>query len=695
MGSKTTQIIGKNRRRRRDAFKPNKAGTLIFDESSTKDGTSNVPTRNDSVTLTHSGGSKVRLGAGGVGVASVGDVSIAAAGNAHITAKGTIQTTSEGSIRNYAQGDIVDVRGKQNETQMEAAKKMQEGVNSIEKAKANKIKSTKGDEVACPTCSKEYLVNRKSSFGSRAFKTIRKFTPPYFGFAIDILQWLYNNLVAPMLDIVSGQSLLGGSTCGNKGCKNGKVESPQKKLEAGNEEAVRVAEGISEEMNESAAKLKGGNVVDVSSGDRTIRAGLVMNDAPAYVDTNTYHNEEFRHEKDKQSGAYFAASGKGNAKRVVRTVPHHTVGNLNLEATNRLLLVAGSPGFGIETKGHGDLQFGSFTISAGEAEAVIASQNKTVIKGKNVIIDAEDRSGTEGIKLQSPHTRVAGALHVDGNMSMIGSLSIDGNLSAPFLKVPSMRLQTAKSSSTKTIANDAEWLGSAQTVTVADKALQVIMRDIMPGQQLDLDWIFTQAFEIFNLARISLSVEPVPTGFAFFFGCPPTCPPMLLPIWNWKHCHTGTPQSHTHDHTVPKGNYYDDRDAWGNARDDASSVPTPANDKGDGLTPGPKSNGGACGGGGFGFGSPNSNATTSTTTRNESFGITGSDAYGDYDFVNVTPVSGNFGYDEDGNITPIDKVNFSVSLQGCDIFDFDDSTDLSNSTNPNPNDPSKDGLNDC
>jgi len=693
MGVSVTEKNGKKQRKRRRAIKT-RAGGLTFDENVSTDDGSEVPSRNDSVRLDHSSGSSVTLASGGVGIASVGDVSFNAAGNAHITAKGTIQTTAEGSIRNYAQGDIVDVRGKQNDTQLEAAKKMQEGVNSIEKAKANKIKSTKGDEVLCPTCSKEYLTNRKSGFGSRAFKTIRKYTPPYFGFAIDILQWLYNNLVAPMLDIVSGQSLLGG-TCGNKGCKNGKIESPKKKLEAGNEEAVRVAEGISEEMNENASKLKGGNVVDVSSGDRTIRAGLVMNDAPAYVDTDTYHNEEFRHEKDTITGAYFAASGKGNAKRVVRTVPHHTVGNLNLEATNRLLLVAGSPGFGIETKGHGDLQFGSFTISAGEAEAVIASKNKTVIKGKNVIIDAEDRSGTEGIKLQSPHTRVAGALHVDGNMSMIGSLSIDGNLSAPFLKVPSMRLQTAKSGSTKSVANDAEWLGSAQSITAADKALQVIVRDIMPGQQLDLDWIFTQAFEIFNLARISLLIEPVPTGFAFFFGCPPTCPPMILPIWNWKHTHTKCPGSHTHDHTVPKGNYYDDREAWGNARDDASSVPTPANDKGDGLTPGPKSNGGACGGGGFGFGSPNSNASKNRLLRNQSFGINSGDAYGDYDFVNIMPLSGNFGYDEDGNITPIDKVNFSVNLEGCALFDFNNSTDLTNSTNPTPNDPSKDGLNDC
>lgn len=693
MGINTTEQNGNKIFKRRRALK-SRAGSLTFDENVSTDDGSQVPSRNDSVKLEHSSGSAVTLASGGVGVASVGDVSFNAAGNAHITAKGTIQTTSEGHVKTYAQGNITSVEGKQNNLQLEAAKKMQEGVEQIEKTKANKIKSTKGDEVQCPTCGKEYLVNRKSGFGSRLFKTVRRFTPPYFGFAIDILQFLYNLLVAPMLDIVTGQSLLGG-TCGNKGCKNGKIQSPQKKVEEGNKAAIEKAESISDTMNESAAKLKGGNKVEVSSGDRTIRAGLVINNAPAYVDTDTYHSYEFRHEKDVQTGAYFVKSGKGCAKRIIRTNPHQTVGNLNLEAANRILLAAGSPGIEMKSKGHGEFQLGSVTITAAEAEAVFASNNLTTIKGKNVKIDADDRSGTEGILLKSNHTKVAGALHVDGNFTMLGSMSIDGNLSAPYLITPSMRLQTAKSGSTKTIANDAEWLGSAQAVTAADKALQVIMRDIMPGQQLDLDWIFTQAFEIFNLARISLSIEPVPTGFAFFFGCPPTCPPMLLPIWNWKHCHTGTPQSHTHDHTVPKGQYLDDREAWGNARPDGSHVPTPANEKGDGSTPGPKSNGGACGGGGFGFGSPNSNASKNRLARNQSFGINSGDAYGDYDFVNITPLSGNFNYDQDGNITPIDKVNFSVNLEECALFNFDDSTDLDNSTNPTPNNPAKDGLNDC
>ena len=188
-----TDVNGPNRRRRRRAIKT-KAGALVFDENVSNDDGSQVPSRNDSVRLTHSSGSAATLASGGVGITSVGDLSLTAAGDTHITSKGTVQTTSEGSVRTYAQGNVVSLEGKQNSTQMKAAKKMQEAVEQIEKAKVDKIKSTKGEEVPCPTCGKEYLVNKKSGFGQRAFKTIRKYTPPYFGFAIDVLEFLYKNL---------------------------------------------------------------------------------------------------------------------------------------------------------------------------------------------------------------------------------------------------------------------------------------------------------------------------------------------------------------------------------------------------------------------------------------------------------------------------------------------------------------------
>ena len=323
------------------------------------------------------------------------------------------------------------------------------------------------------------------------------------------------------------------------------------------------------------------------------------------------------------------------------------------------------------------MQFGSVTITAGSAEAVFASDNVTSIKGKNVFIYGDDRSGTEGIQLNARHTLVTGALAVNGNFTTLGSLRIDGNLSTPSLITRSMRLQTTHSGSTKTVNNTAEWaVGSAQALTVADKALQLICRDLIPGYVMEPNGIFTIALEAFNLAVINTVVEPIPTGFAFFFGCL-TCPPMFLPIWNWRHTHPLTPQTHTHDHTVPHGQYLNDRESWGSAATDGSHVPTPANEIADGPTPGPKSYGGSCGGGGFGFGSPNSNASKAIIARNARFGIIGSDAYGEYDFVNILPnnnlssfnaniSSGGWNYDLDGEIQPIDTVRFSLDTD-CPI----------------------------
>ena len=44
-----------------------------------------------------------------------------------------------------------------------------------------------------------------------------------------------------------------------------------------------------------------------------------------------------------------------------------------------------------------------------------------------------------------------------------------------------------------------------------------------------------------------------------------------------------------------------------------------------------------------------------------------------YDFVNITPLSGNFNYDEDGEITPKDSVNISLG------FDCPDDTNITDS----------------
>jgi len=646
-------------------------GGIEFQGGAKKNSDSEVPTREQRTTI-YSGNNQMYMTGGGIGVETHGTHSVNATDIFH-DARGDLVEVVGGTKYQYKKNNDVVVTGEQTDEQIKAAKELGKIYEQIEQKKVDKIKSTKGQMVECPTCAKKYLINKKSGFGSRAFKTIRKYLLPYVGgFAIDVLQSIYNFLIAPMLDETTGKELLGG-TCGNKGCKNGMIESPQKKLEEGNKAAIQELEKKSKEIDKNASKLKGGSVSRIDAGDRTEVVGLEVNNSPAYVDTGTFHSGEYRHEPDKSTKAYMAVSGKGSAKRILRTNPATTIGNYNLQVANKILLEAGSPGIDLLSKGHCEMQFGSVTITAGSAEAVLASDNLTIIKGKNVKIDGDDRSGTEGIQLNARHTLVTGALAVNGDFSTLGSLRIDGNLSAPSLITRSMRLDTSHSGSTKTVVNGPLWVGSGQACTVADKAIQLISRDLMPGYTMEPNGIFTIAMESFNVAIMGATVEPLITGFAFFFGCPPYCPPMFLPVWNFKHTHPVTPQTHTHAHTVPHGQYLDDRESWGSAAmGGGSHVPTPANEFGDGPTPGPKSYGGSCGGAGFGFGSPNSNASQAVVARNARFGIIGSDAYGDYDFVNILPnvSSGNWGYDSEGQIQPADTVKFSL--------DVDCPTDITN-----------------
>jgi hypothetical protein len=533
--------------------------------------------------------------------------------------------------------------------------------------------------VLCPTCEKEYLVNKKSGFVSRLTGFFRKFTIPYFGYPVDQVLGFFGKLVGAKMDKTTGKAMLGG-TCGNKGCKNGIIESAKGKLDAGNTAAVEEAQKLSPTIDQHASKLKGGNHTMVATGDVILQAGLVPNNAEAFAEVG-YNTNEFIHELN-QNRTYFAVSGAKNSKKVANTNPSMTVGNMNIIASNKLFLNAGSPGLEILTKGQGNLQFGGVSIVATDGELLLTSNNVTTIKGKNLVIDADDRSGTGGLQIRSRNTLVGGALHVNGNSSTIGSVSVDGNLSAPFLITRSMRLQTTKSGSTKTINNAANWAGTCQAMEVTDKVLQTLNKYLMPGNLIDPEAIFTLSLETWNSIWQATVIEfPVPTGI-YFGGCANAAGPGISwgYVWNWKHSHNLTPQAHTHDHTVPMGKYFDDRESWAQARTDSSSIPTPAYESGDGETPGPKSSGGGCGGGGFGFGSPNSNASQARIARNARFGIIGEDAYGNNDFVNVVPE-----YDDDGNILPKENVGFSLGI---------DCSSLENKIPPT-NNQGQDGIKDC
>lgn len=659
------------------------AGSIIFQEDVSIDSTVGLKKDASYTEWNHAGGGFMKMLHSGTIISSSGDMSIKSDGQIYVTSKGDKQEVITGDNRIYTHGSNIVLEGKQDKEQRDAAKKMAQIYEKIEKAKKDAMKSAKGDMVECRTCAQVYLVNKKSGFGVRLFKTIRKFTPPYMGFAIDILQNLYNFFIAPMLDEISGQAVLGG-TCGNPGCKDGKVESPDKKLQAGNKAAEETYKSNQEEIEKVANILKSAQKVYSLNGDLVVSVGLSdMEQGETPYQQVGIHPLAPAH--DSKGSTIFAQSGKGGGVPIIGyTNPQPPInGNATLNVVGKLLIKTGVCGFDLLARGQGHIAAGDLKLVATEGEALLTSGNLTTIKGKIVRIDANDGSGTGGIILDGKHVRSGGSFHVDSNITSHGSVSMDGNLCAPFLITRSMRQQTTKSGSTKLVNNSAEWNVTGIATAVADTTLQLLQYIAMPGNLTDISAIYKLGLEVFDLARKTATLETNITGIYYGFCLNSAGPGISWGfVQNFTHGHTNTPQDHTHDHTLPLGNYYDTREDWAGARTGASSVPIPANESGDGTAPGPKSSGGACGGGGYLYNSPNSRASKARRRRNQSFGINSDDAFEGNDFVNTTPDNGTFYYDDDGSIQPDELVDLSI---GFDCPDDLFVKDGGSTTRPNDN----------
>jgi hypothetical protein len=616
-----------------------------------------------------------------------------------IRSQGGVKILSNGDyVVKTVNGDTIIQKGEVSDKQIQALKKIQAIYDKAEKEKKNAINSTKGDMIPCDSCAQQQLVNKMSGFTTRAMKLLRRLgILPYTGYAVDVVEFIINTFIAPILSVTTAQGLSGESTCGNKGCKNGMIESPQKKLEAGNKAAEKILNDSVEsgEMAklEEAAGVKE-NEVNVITGDATYNFGNPVSSSESpYIKCgikNDTGNAKFK--KGKSLPQTLWPTGEGTIPNVINLNPMAQKGFVTVNIASKLLLKTGNAGMEILTSGHAHIAGGSITLVASEGELCLASQNLTTLKGKAVVIDADDRSGSGGLVLKSKDTKVKGALNVEGNLACMGGITIDGDMAASHFVGRSMRMQTTESGSTKTIGNAANWVGTCQTMTVADQIMQRLQHFIMPGAMLSVGNVYKATYETFDAIWQSTIMEVAPTGIYAGLCLNAAGPGIswgILPkggIWNYKHNHNLTNQPHTHDYSIYKGDMYDTLEDWGGARPSPSNIPTPATESCMGTKPGPKSLGGACGGGGGGFGynDPNSRASKARRNRNARFGIFGDDAYGQYDFVNTTPVSGgNFGYDEDGNITPSDIVNFSLGFDcPSDIFDNTPISDTDDENKP-------------
>ena len=628
---------------------------------------------------------------GTITIKAASDILINAGQNLFFTIGGDVQWNYQGDKHEYIQGNHTVQYGEQDEEKTKAAKALQQLTKSIDKTKMDTIKDAEGADMPCPVCTQKFLTDRAQQLSDKAFKIIRKYLPN-FPYPLDVIQKYINMLIVPFLSTTSNASLNGGEGCGSPGCKNGSVKSAMPAIQDANEKAARELETKQEQIKEEQKKLgTGGSQVQRYSGDVSINIGLETNDSPTVTTRKGekgQHVTPFGLKNATKPQEGFCLDTTGSAEHAIHSDPLINPGSFIVNVANKMTVNAGSPGIEINTSGKLQSNAAVQTIAATEGELVLTSANRTIIKGKNVLIDAKDGSGDNGFRVDADNIMMAGKLSVTGDIGLKGSLVMDGGLHCTHITCPSERLNTTPTGAAHQVHSGATWntpLNGLQATIydTYDKTYKKIGRDvfnILSLNILNLSEIKTLIEETYSTILLNTIIdnEGSPTGFGvtgwFPYGMPPlqvigSCsyggfvqgivvPGQVLPIYNFTHNHGSPGSDHSHDYSVPAFDGYDNAASARAARPNPSHVPTPANAKGMGTKPGNSSLGdiSSCGGGGAGFGS--GNLSKARSKRNKAYNINGDgNGFNGKNYVDLTPETGNYTFNPDGSLNPLPGFN--------------------------------------
>jgi hypothetical protein len=610
--------------------------------------------------------------------------------NMFMSVTGDVQSSIGGSKHDFVEGDVTAQAG--NDKQRAAAEKLQGLTSQIDKEKLDTIKSTEGQEMDCPVCSQKHLSERGSALVGKIFKTLRKFLPN-MAYPLDVVQKIINFLVVPFLNAsTTNLSLTGGKGCGSPGCKNGRVKSPATAIQEGNSKAADAYESRKLQIASAQTEMgKGGAKVVREGGDVVWQIGLAKNDAPTVTLKDPVPTALYL-QNAKTPGEYFALGAKGTTKQAIHSDPLINPGSLLLDVANKFEVSAGSPGVDLKTSGKASFSGAVTNVVANQGELTLTSSNKTTLKGKNILIDAKDRSGDTGVKIESDNTFINGKLSVSGDLALKGSLMMDGGLYVTHLTCPSERIQTSPSGGAHYVHSNATWNdfspSKATKLDIFDKLFKKATRDVynvLTSNILSFAEIQTLIEETYSSIMIELPLDNtgLPTGIGltgwYPYGTEPlmvivpgvmsgtsaavgyVIPGQITPVFNFTHNHNSPGQNHSHDTTVPAFNGYTGSAAARAARPDPTHVPTPAPARGMGESPGHKTMGdiSSCGGGGGAFAgsggggsaSP-SRVDTSLGRRNQKYNINTNDAFNNQNYVDITPQTGNYSFNPDGSLNP-------------------------------------------
>jgi hypothetical protein len=627
------------RRRKSSGLWNGDAGISLTDEKGYVPGT-NIPEDN-TVIQVGADGTGWRLAPGAANLNAGGNLTYDVRGDEHKSIAGT-KSSRSGPAFSSIDGDNVTKVGSFDKKQMEAAENLKKLLSEVQTEKVESIKNNAkdGEKVPCPICSIKYPVDKASAVAKRLFNFVRIVTPPWFSYGIDVLEFLTGLLMVPFISIMPGSALNDG-TCGNTDCENGQVPSPQKPIKEANREATEKLKSKQEEISKLEQQLgNGGTHSVVASKDIVISAGIVLDDQPVYAPVGNKSIAN-RLEKGKTAPGVLVKGSCKEVKNVLHTEPIQLpFGNILLRGGSKIKIIAGSPGIDINSKGKISIGGGTVEILSGDGDLILGSPTHTILKGKAITIDADDRSGGGGLEINSGQTIVKG-LSVTGNMACNGALNVNGELSVRYLNTVGERYQTGPGSPPDQRVPFANWaVGACQTNDIMNTIRTALTHFIFPGALLQITNIIKLVMQTYNTIYTNTIIEPTTTGMAVGY--------IYSTVFNWHHNQTNEPEDHHHDATRPQGTYTDHPSGVDQQAVDADPVPTPRRKTGTGLPGGPKTLAGCGGFGGWGGGS---GGRSSKYGKLNSFGI--GDQVSGFNGTRLQNNNIKFEYNKDGTIKPI------------------------------------------
>jgi hypothetical protein len=687
MADHTQPIVTEKESVRKDAL-TSEAGMLVMKSNVKVDSTGSLISDDRSfVLLQDKFKSLIQFIGGSITIKAASDLSLLAGGNVFVETRGDAQFLYANDKHEYIRGDSSIQIGQQSPKQRAAAKKLQQLTREIDNEKINTIKNTEGEEIECHICAQKMLSNRTSDIVDGWMTYFRNWLPN-FSYPLDIIQRFLNTLIKPFVALTTNLSMTGGEGCESPGCKNGKIKSAITKIQAGNEKAAQLYEQKKEEIAKAQKESgSGGSFVMESAGDVVFKIGSEKNDSKTTFPMG-HGATAFKLGKSSKNSEYMCLKSKGTCESIGHSDPLINPGSLVIDVANKFVATTGSPGFELNTSGKGTINAAVCNVIANEGELTLTSANKTTLKGKNILIDAKDRSGDTGLRIESDNTMVGGLLSVTGDIGLKGSIMMDGTLYCTHLQVPSERLPTSPGGDAHWCHSTATWNDLLPTKATAldqyDKRFKTATRDVynvLSLNILSLAEIKILVEETYSTIMVQMPLDnnSLPTGIAMSHWWVPEIPattPMSIPlqiigwcaagpvegyvipgqpipVYNFTHIHNSPGQNHSHDTTVPAFDGYDTASASRAATPEPSHVPTSAKAKGMGQSPGHKSMGGisSCGGGGGAF--VNANVSAAKAKRNAKYGITGNgNGFYGQNFVNANPNTGNYSFNPDGTLNP-------------------------------------------